>query len=206
MRILLIAKMVLGLSSVLFDVETAFLLGNLEEELYMDCPEGMDHEDDECLQLLQTIYGTVQAARAFFQKFRNTMVDKMGFEQCKSDPCLFIRRNELGLVMVVLYVDDGAAVGDKAAIDAMLEELKQHGLKTTKEETMKDYLSCEIVYNDDETKAWIGQPHMVRKIEQEFGELVERLQVYKTPGTPGFNIVRPKEDDPVLDDEQLTKF
>ena len=206
MRIVLVAKMVMKLSSVLFDVETAFLLGNLTEELYMDCPEGMEHEPGECLQLLQTIYGTVQAARAFYSRFRDTMVDKMGFTVCKSDPCLFIRRNELGLVMVVLHVDDGAAIGDMPAIKSMLEELHTHGLKTTVEETMKDYLSCEIAYNKDETKAWVGQPHMIQKIEKEFGDLVKGLQKYQTPGTPGFHIVCPKEGDVVLDEEQQTKY
>jgi hypothetical protein len=44
-------------------------------------------------------------------------------------------------------------------------------------------------------KAWFGQPHLVKKLSKVFGPLVTGMPTYKTPGTPGFNIVRPKEGD-----------
>ncbi len=50
-RIMLIAKMMWKLDSYQFDVETAFLLGDLEEEIYMECPPGMNSHWDECLRL-----------------------------------------------------------------------------------------------------------------------------------------------------------
>jgi len=62
-RILLITLFVWNLQTKIIDVETAFLYGNLEEEIYMECPDGMNGNDDECLLLLQSIYALVQAAR-----------------------------------------------------------------------------------------------------------------------------------------------
>ena len=70
-RILIVAKMLFGLSSRIIDVETAFLYGELEEgqEIYMECPKGMKELDkstssgeEECLQLKRSIYGLVQSA------------------------------------------------------------------------------------------------------------------------------------------------
>ena len=61
-RILLICMIVWKLDALIFDVTTAFLTGDLEEEIYMECPEGLEHEDDEVLLLLKTIYGLVQAS------------------------------------------------------------------------------------------------------------------------------------------------
>ena len=52
---ILIIMMILNkLVAKIFDVVTAFLLGDLNEDLYMDCPDGMEHEPDECLRMLKT--------------------------------------------------------------------------------------------------------------------------------------------------------
>ena len=87
-RIMLLAKMIWKLASYLFDVETAFLLGELEEELYMDCPPGLECEEDDCVLLHKSIYGLVQAARQF-NKFWNKLMKKLGFKTSPADPCLF---------------------------------------------------------------------------------------------------------------------
>jgi Reverse transcriptase (RNA-dependent DNA polymerase) len=70
-----------GLDALIFDVVTAFLTGNLEEEIYMECPKGLEHEDDEILQLLKAIYGLVQASRQYNKKF-TSILKRIGFAQC----------------------------------------------------------------------------------------------------------------------------
>jgi hypothetical protein len=194
------------LESVIFDIETAFLYGDLEELIFMDCPDGMEHEDDECLLLGKTIYGLVQSARRFFAKLKEVLVDKMGFEQCRSDPCLFIRRNELGVCLIITHIDDCFTVGTKLAISKTLQEIEGHGLSLTVEKELKDYLSTEIALSKDRKKAWIGQPHMVKKIEKVFGDEVKGLQKYKTPGTPGHGLVRPKTEEEKIPKEKHSRY
>ena len=161
---------------VIFDIDVAFLNGDLEEEIFMDCPKGLEHEEDECLLLQQTIYGRlVQSARMYNLKFRDILF-KLGYKQCACEPCLFYRENELGVtMMLVSYVDDNAIAGDEAAIEDTLKGLNDNGLTFTKE-SLTDYLSCKVVFNDDETKAWIGQPHMVKKLKKEFWEEIKGLK------------------------------
>jgi hypothetical protein len=72
------------------DVETAFLHGNLQEEIYMNVPKGMSQDDNTCLMLKKTIYGSVQSAREFYNKLLSTL-KSMGFTENKSDPCLLTR-------------------------------------------------------------------------------------------------------------------
>ena len=79
-------------------------------------------------------------------------------------------------------------------------------LKFITEESMGDYLSCEVKFNKDKTRAWLGQPHMIKKIEKAFGEKVSRLREYKTPGTPGFGIVRPKDDSEKISSEMQSEY
>ena len=63
-RILLILLILWKYMSMIVDVETVFLHGILGEgeEIYMDCPKGMVHSEDECLLLEKTIYGLVQSS------------------------------------------------------------------------------------------------------------------------------------------------
>jgi hypothetical protein len=86
-RIILSAKLLWDLQVSIVDVETAFLHGNLQEEIYMNVPKGMDQDDNTCLFLKKTIYGLVQSAREFYNKKLSTL-KSMGFTENKSDPCL----------------------------------------------------------------------------------------------------------------------
>ena len=65
--------MMMGLKAKIVDIETAFLHGDLEEEIYMDAPEGIRATEDEVVKLEQTIYGLVQSARQFWKKLTNVL-------------------------------------------------------------------------------------------------------------------------------------
>jgi hypothetical protein len=194
-RIMLVAKMIWALDSMMFDVETGFLLGDLEEEIYMQCPPGMDAADDECLQLMRSMYGLVQAARQFWQLWAHIMEKKLNFKRSPADPCLFVRGMGPTLLLVCLYVDDGCTLGKRVEILKFFEELKAEGLNNTTEDSMCDNLSSEVKFNTDMSNAWMGQPHSIKKIEQTFGDQVKSLGKNKTQGKPGFVVIRPKEAD-----------
>ena len=49
-----------GFSDKIVDVETAFLYGDLEEEIYIECPQIISNmENDDCVMLNKSIYKTV---------------------------------------------------------------------------------------------------------------------------------------------------
>jgi len=92
-----------------FDVKTAFLHGDLNEEIFMEIPEGLDVEKDKrdtvCL-LQKSLYGLKQASRCWNDKFTKFLVE-FGFEQCISDSCIFLGRVENSIVYLALFIDDG---------------------------------------------------------------------------------------------------
>ena len=194
-RILIILQIVFGLESMIMDVETAFLHGDLSEEIYMDCPEGMeDGGPFKCVKLEKTIYGLVQSARQFFKKLVQKLND-IGFKQSEADPCLMTWESPYGIVYVATYVDDCYCVGTRKALLKLVEMMRVQtknvepfSLTTT--EGTSDYLSCEIVFSSDRKKAWLGQPHLIANLRKVFGKYVEGLQVYRTPGTPSTGLKR----------------
>jgi hypothetical protein len=72
-RIILTAKLLWDLQASIVNVETAFLHGNLQEEIYMNVPKGMNQDDNTCPLLKKTIYGLVQSAREFYNKLLSTL-------------------------------------------------------------------------------------------------------------------------------------
>ncbi len=103
-RIMLIAKLIWDLQASIVDVETAFLHGDLQEEIYMSIPEGMNQDSNTCLLLRKTIYGLVQSAREFYNKLLSTL-KTMGFTENKSDPCLLSKWINEDVILIGIYVN-----------------------------------------------------------------------------------------------------
>ena len=89
-RALLLMIISQGLSAKIVDVETAFLYGDLEEEIYMECPARMNSKEGEILILDKCIYVLVQSSRQYHRKAVK-ILKKLGFEGGDVDPCLYIK-------------------------------------------------------------------------------------------------------------------
>ena len=103
---------------------------------------------------------------------------------------------------MLTYVDDNLCIGHDKALKALTDGVVRHGLQITIEQKLTDYLSCEIRLNPDRTKAWVGQPHMVKKINKEFGEEAKKCQTYQTAGSPGLGLVKVKEEEDKIPKEK----
>ena len=105
------------------DVKTAFLNGDLEEEVYMKQPEGFSSKDGEHLvcKLNKSIYGLKQASRQWYKKFHE-VITSFGFEENIMDQCIYLKVSGSKVCFLVLYVDDILlATNDKG----LLREVKQ---------------------------------------------------------------------------------
>jgi hypothetical protein len=95
------------------DVKSAFLNGLLDEEIYMEQPQGFidpDHPNKVCL-LKKAIYGLKQASRAWNLQFHGVLVD-LGFTRTHSDAGVYHRHNDGGTLIIILYVNDITILGD----------------------------------------------------------------------------------------------
>ena len=134
--------MMMGLKAKIVDIETAFLHGDLEEEIYMDAPEGIGATEDEVVKLEQTIYGLVQSVQQFWKKLTNVL-KSIGFTGGDVDPCLLFKKTKHSLVLIGLYVDDLLIIGSDEDIDIVIGDIEKY-FKVKIEGDLRDYLSCEI--------------------------------------------------------------
>jgi hypothetical protein len=122
--------LVWSLKAKIVDIETAFLHGDLKEEIFMEIPEGMDIAKEDFLPLNKTIYGLVQSARQFYIKLVEALKSCV-FKGSEVDSCLWTNHISLGMVMITIYVDDCLTIGAEQAIEEVINALKGHtfGLK-----------------------------------------------------------------------------
>ena len=89
------------------DVKTAFLNGELEEEIYMKQPKGFFSSASVHLvcKLNKSIYSLRQTSRQWYLKFHE-VISSLGFEENVMDNCINQKVSESKICFLVLYVDD----------------------------------------------------------------------------------------------------
>jgi hypothetical protein len=99
------------------DVKSAFLNGDLHEEVFVQQPIGFmkSGEEHKVLKLRKALYGLHQALRAWNAKLDDTLIS-LGFSRCPSEPAIYTRRSGQNQLVIGVYVDDlmimGADSGD----------------------------------------------------------------------------------------------
>ena len=131
-----------------------------------------DVDEEDHLILQKAIYGLVQAAR----QFRKKIVDKMqegGFQLSKADPCMLYKEDEKRTCIIIIYIDDMLIIRKEEAINAAIKVLPSH-FQVKDPASLEDYLGVQIVQSDNDKKAWLGQPTIIKSLEKQFGEIVAK--------------------------------
>ncbi|CAG7854428.1 Retrovirus-related Pol polyprotein from transposon TNT 1-94 Includes: RecName: Full=Protease; Includes: RecName: Full=Reverse transcriptase; Includes: RecName: Full=Endonuclease [Serendipita indica DSM 11827] len=110
------------------DISTAFLNGEIDAEVYMQKPEGVEFEGYEgtswVLQLLKGLFGIKQGPRIWSVKL-HTVLSEIGFKRLESDHSVFIYERDSVKIIVPVHVDDLLfASKSSEAIQMVKDELK----------------------------------------------------------------------------------
>ncbi|GKF25875.1 retrovirus-related pol polyprotein from transposon TNT 1-94, partial [Tanacetum coccineum] len=89
------------------DVKTAFMNGNLREEVYVSQPDGFVDPDkpNYVYKLKKALYGLKQAPRAWYDMLSSFLISN-DFSKGSVDPTMFIRRKGKELLLEQIYVND----------------------------------------------------------------------------------------------------
>jgi hypothetical protein len=99
------------------DVKTTFLNGVIEEEVYIDQPQGFEVENrkSHVCQMKKTLYRLKQAPRAWYGHIDNFLM-RLGFTKSKEDSNLYFKIMENETIILLLYVDDLFLTGEEKLI------------------------------------------------------------------------------------------
>ena len=130
------------------------------------------------------------SSKAILEKFVDTIKqESFGFQVSPADPCLLFKENELGVCIIIMYVDDMLIIGKKEQIEDFASKI-QEVFSVKIQHNLADYLGCEFHMNKERTRGWLGQPSIIKSLEQKFGERAMKERFSLTPGTPRFTARR----------------
>ena len=132
-----------------YDVQNAFLHGNLEETVYMFQPPGYvdKSKPDHVCRLNRSIYGLRQAPRAWNQRFVE-FITKQGFKQSKSDASLFIYMKNNERAYLLLYVDDIILTASSSSLRQSVTTALKSEFPITDEGQISSFLGISALFND----------------------------------------------------------
>ena len=169
------------------DVKTAFLHGELDEEIYMEQPEGyhVKGKDHLVCKLQKSLYGLKQSPRQWYKKFDNFVL-QIGFKRSDYDACVYCKRSQTSFAYLLLYVDDMLLAAKS------LEEIKKIKLQLESKFHMKDLgaarkiLGMEISRDRRYSKLYLSQENYVLKILERFG--MDKAKAVNTPMAAHFKL------------------
>jgi hypothetical protein len=117
MRFLFAYAFQFNLDLIHLDVQTAFLNGDLEDEVFIVIPPGFP-DAGQIAKLKKALYGLKQSSRAWNDKLVNYLKSK-GFQISTADPCLFIFEFQSQIGYLAAYVDDFLLAGKQDVVATM---------------------------------------------------------------------------------------
>ena len=159
-----------GLTLHQFDVTTAFLNGTLDEEVYMQQPQGFTCQGKEELvcKLKKSIYRLKQSPRCWNSTL-DAYLKKLGFVQTASDPCIYYQKTDKDIVYIGVYVDDIILAGrdEKRLQEIKGDFSKKFDIKDLGE--LKYFLGMKVVQDKGNNYIWIGQPAYTKNLLKSYG-------------------------------------
>ena len=152
------------------DVKTAFLHGDLDEEIFIEQPEGfkVKRKENMVFKLTKSLYGLKQAPRQWYKKFDFFMMSQE-YKRTFADPCVYVRRfHDDKFIKLLLYVDDMLIVGQDVN---MIQKLKRELSKTFDMKDLgnaKRILGMEILRNRKADKLWLSQERYIERMLERF--------------------------------------
>ena len=180
------------------DVSTAFLNGNMDEDIYMKQPPGYVKKGKEDLvcKLNRSIYGLKQSSRCWYESLNNYLTE-IGFEKSSGDACLYVSHKGNEMCLIAVYVDDLLVVSKS---DSFLSDVKA---RLSTRYKMKDlglanyFLGVNVVQNND--SIFIHQAPYVCSLLEQFN--FKNCKPINTPVDTSNNLEKSCEDSDVFDIE-----
>lgn len=174
------------------DVETAFLNGEVESEVYVYQPEGYEGDPNKVCRLRKALYGLRESPIAWYRTF-NDYVKTLGFVVSNYDSCLYVNKNAKDYIYLLVFVDD------LLICSRNLEAINNIKLKLTERFVMKDlgeiksYIGIDINYYKNKNLMFLNQTKYIESLAEKYN--LKEAKLYDTPMEAGLKLNQSERTD-----------
>ena len=191
-RMLFTLGMTHSWSTASIDFANAFTQAVLPKPIYLELPAGFQKRPELqglVMKITTSLYGDRRAANLWYNKLRKSLESpQFGFVRSTYDPCLFMRHD----CALVFYVDDAIIFGrNDAAVQRMLDELKEAGFAYKQDGDFSSYLGVQIEDLPDGRRK-LSQPGLTRQLLEVMGMM--DCRPVDTPSSSPLHLFRDSED------------
>lgn len=134
------------------DVTNAFLNNDIEEEVYIDIPTGIESPvtNNKVYKLKKSLYGLKRSPCAWFERF-SKVLKKSRYKQSQVDHTLFFKKiSTEKLVILIVYVDDVVLIDNSTEEMDKLKRLLAKEFEIKYLENLKYFLEMEVAKTNKE--------------------------------------------------------
>nr|CAI5856792.1 unnamed protein product [Callosobruchus analis] len=196
-RMLLVLSGRIGKTVHQMDVRSAFLYGDIEEEVFMSLPGNNKTNSEFVCKLNKSIYGLKKSPKCWNKKF-NSVMKSEGFSRSENDFCLYSKCLESKELYVLLYVDDVLVLGTDDDQVNSLKKLLNSKFFMKDLGTVSNYLGIEVKQDLKEGIIELSQVNYLRNVLKRFN--MHEYKPVKTPleSNPDVRIFVSEENNLVL--------
>ncbi|GJY79920.1 zinc finger, CCHC-type containing protein [Tanacetum coccineum] len=176
------------------DVKSAFLHGDLKEEVYVTQPEGFVQQGNsgKVYKLTKALYGLRQAPRAWNVKLDQTL-KSLDFKKCNLEQAVYTKRNKTSTLIVGVYVDDLIITGTPRKELEVFKSQMEEKFEMSDLGLLAYYLGIEVTQTGGEIT--IKQTGYINKILKETS--MTDSNDTKIPMDPGTKLVKAEDGNSV---------
>ena len=161
------------------DVKTAFLYGDLDEQVFMEVPEGIDADGNTVCEVRKSLYGLKQAPRIWYQKLDAFLTSKnLRLVRSDADHSLYVGKD----LIIAVYVDDLKIMASNIELMRQVKESLSKEFEMTDLGEISHYLGIQIIRDRQNRTIHVNQTAYIDKILKKFG--MENCVAVSTPMDP----------------------
>ena len=186
------------------DIDTTFLWSELEEDIYMEQPEGYadpDHPNHVC-KLKKSLYGLKQAPHLWYELLAKTL-RRHGFQQLSTDTATFVKHDTDGVaVIIAVYVDDLLILARTDALIAFTKNDLKQEFKVKDLGAVSWILGIAVERNRETKSLLLHQKKYITDMAERFGQ--SSCTSRNLPYSGGDD--KPVEDSPLCEKTEASSY